>query len=216
MTGLKTFRLKIEPFLRLVFSFVNRLIGSRGKQRFNLAVDSIYSSWLHPEFRSMGRGVVLHRPLELKGPENITIGSMTVFGSHCVVTAWERYGEQKLTPSLVIGNNCDFGEYNHITCCNGITIGDNVLTGRWVTICDNAHGDTSMESMKIAPAERRITSKGMISIGDNVWIGDKSTILAGVKIGDGVVIGANSVVTKNIPPYCVAVGNPATVIKKNN
>ena len=63
----------------------------------------------------MGRGVVLHRPLEVIGLRNITIGEMTVFGSHSIITAWDKYGEQKLTPSLVVGSNCDFGEYNHIT-----------------------------------------------------------------------------------------------------
>lgn len=216
MTELRTFRLKVEPFLRLVFSIVNKLISSKGMKRFGLVIDAIYTSWLSSEFRCMGMGVVLHRPLELHGPENITIGDMTVFGSHCIVTAWEKYYAQSLSPSLVIGNNCDFGEYNHITCCNGITIGNNVLTGRWVTICDNSHGDSSKESMMIVPTERRITSKGKIIIGDNVWIGDKSTILSGVTIGKGVVIGANSVVTHDIPPYSVAVGNPATVVKSNN
>ncbi len=50
-------------------------------------------------------------------------------------------------------------------------------------------------------------------IGDNVWIGDKATILAGVKIGECAVIAANAVVTKDIPPYSVAAGNPAKIIK---
>lgn len=49
-------------------------------------------------------------------------------------------------------------------------------------------------------------------IGDNVWIGAKSIVLTGVTIGEGAIIGANSVVTKDIPPYCVAVGSPAKVI----
>lgn len=215
MTGLRTFRLKTEPFLRLLFSLVNRFFSSKTKKRIHLAIDAIYTSWLYSEFKSMGRGVVLHRPLEVIGLRNITIGEMTVFGSHSIITAWDKYGEQDLTPSLVVGSNCDFGEYNHITCCNGIAIGNNVLTGRWVTICDNSHGDSSLECMKIPPAERIISSRGKIVIGDNVWIGDKATVLAGVHIGEGVVIGANSVVTHDIPPYCVAVGNPATVIKKN-
>ena len=51
-------------------------------------------------------------------------------------------------------------------------------------------------------------------IGDNVWIGDKATILAGVTIGEGAVIGANAVITKDVPAYCIAVGNPARIIKK--
>lgn len=53
-----------------------------------------------------------------------------------------------------------------------------------------------------------------ISIGNDVWIGGKAIVLAGVTIGDGSVIGAGSVVTKSIPPFCVAVGNPCRIVKK--
>ena len=56
--------------------------------------------------------------------------------------------------------------------------------------------------------------KGAVVIGNNVWIGDNVIILSGVTVGDGAVIGAGSVVTKNIPPYSIAVGNPAKPIKK--
>jgi virginiamycin A acetyltransferase len=58
------------------------------------------------------------------------------------------------------------------------------------------------------------TTKGSIVIGNNVWIGDNVIILSGVKVGDGAVIGAGSVVTKDVAPYAIAVGNPARVIKK--
>ena len=57
-------------------------------------------------------------------------------------------------------------------------------------------------------------TKGPIVIGNAVWIADNVTILAGAQIGDGAVIGAGAIVTKNIPPYAIAVGNPARVIKK--
>ncbi len=62
--------------------------------------------------------------------------------------------------------------------------------------------------------KKQLTNKGNIVIGNNVWIGDNAIILPGVKIGDGAIIGAYSVVGKNIPPYCIAVGNPIQVIKK--
>ena len=68
--------------------------------------------------------------------------------------------------------------------------------------------------MNIAPFEKRLYSKGVISIGNNVWIGDKVTILGNVRIGDNVVIGANSVVTKSIPCNTIAAGNPCKVIKE--
>lgn len=61
--------------------------------------------------------------------------------------------------------------------------------------------------------ERDIVSKGAIKVGNDVWIGTKAVILSGVTIGDGAVIGAGSIVTKNIPPYSVAAGVPAAVIK---
>lgn len=57
-------------------------------------------------------------------------------------------------------------------------------------------------------------TKGPIIINDNVWIGEKATICPGVTIGKGSIIGANAVVTKSIPPYSVAVGCPAIIIKQ--
>ena len=86
--------------------------------------------------------------------------------------------------------------------------------GRWVTILDNSHGETGYKSLIITPHERQLYSKGKIIIEDNVWIGDKVTILSGVKIGIGSIIGANSVVTKDIPPYSIAAGVPSKIIKR--
>lgn len=65
-----------------------------------------------------------------------------------------------------------------------------------------------------APPAQNMPYKGDTIVGNDVWIGQNATILPGVKIGDGAIIGAGSVVGKDIPPYCVAVGNPVRVIKK--
>ena len=83
-----------------------------------------------------------------------------------------------------------------------------------MTITDNSHGDTSIDIRSYPPISRPLVSKGKVVIGENVWIGDKATILPGVSIGDGAVIGANAVVTKDVPPYSVVVGNPAKIINK--
>ena len=69
---------------------------------------------------------------------------------------------------------------------------------------------------KINPQDRELISKGIVRIFDNVFLGDKSTVLSGVTIGEGAVIAANSVVTHDIPPYCVAAGVPAKIIKRLN
>lgn len=92
-------------------------------------------------------------------------------------------------------------------------IGEFCLTGKWVTITDNSHGETDYDSLLLPPKQRKITTKGPVVIGRNVWIGDKATILPGVTIGDGAVIAASAVVTKVVPAYSVVGGNPAKIIK---
>ena len=120
----------------------------------------------------------------------------------------------KDNPLLTIGSNCSFGAYNHITCANRVNIGDSLLTGKWVTITDNSHGETDRATLEMRPQKRPITSKGTVTIGNNIWIGDKATILPGVTIGDGAVIAANAVVTKDVPAYSVVGENPAKIIKQ--
>lgn len=89
------------------------------------------------------------------------------------------------------------------------------MFGKYVTVTDNSHGhNDSLEELDTAPLLRPVYSKGPVIIEDNVWIGDKAIILPNVTIGKGSIIGAGAVVTKDIPPYCIAVGNPAKVIRK--
>ena len=106
------------------------------------------------------------------------------------------------------------GEGCHITCANKIVIEDNALLGKYITITDNSHGDSVIDQLSIAPIRRPLNSKGPVIIGENVWIGDKVTILPNVKVGHGAIIGANSVVSKDIPANCVAVGIPAQIIRR--
>lgn len=151
----------------------------------------------------------------LVGPEMIEIGRGSIFDKYLYLTAWSRFCKDKQKPIIIIGRDCNFGAYNHLTAINQIIIGDNCLTGKWVTISDNDHGTTSIDDLRIRPQDRKVVSKGGIIIGKNVWIGDKATILGGVSIGDGAVIAANAVVTKDVPPYSVVGGIPAKVIKSN-
>ena len=114
---------------------------------------------------------------------------------------------------ISIGANCMFGSYNHITAACGIYIGENLRTGSSVLISDNSHGNPRDRNLlDIHPNDRPLYVKGSIRIGNNVWIGEKSSILGNVTIGDGAIIGANTVVTHDVPAYKIAVGCPAFIL----
>lgn len=168
---------------------------------------------LRRKFRQ-AKGVTFDTDVVTHDPQCITLGANSYIGHHAIITAWQYYREEQLDGDIVIGEGACIGEYNHITAIGHMRIGRNLLTGRWVTITDNGHGTTDYVTLRQAPLERSLYSKGNVTIGDNVWIGDKATILPGVTIGDGAVIAANSVVTKDVPAYCVVAGNPAKVIKQ--
>ena len=186
------------------------------KEKYCHLKEVLYNRRIARELGSMGPGSVVVRPCLLQGGglKEIHIGANTRIQSHSVLESWAQFGNQVFTPSITIGNDCKIGEYFHITSCNRITIGNGLLTGRFVLITDNSHGSLSMDYSDTPPISRPLESKGEVVIGSNVWLGDKVTILAGVHIGDNVIVGANSVVTKDIPSNTVAVGIPAKVMKQ--
>lgn len=184
------------------------------QEKFKILLDFIYSEKYCKLFNC--KDVEFRRPLNLiKGAKYFSIGGKTKFGKHSILTAWDSYENDTFSPEVKIGENCSFGDHLHLTCIKRIIIGNGVLTGRWVTISDNNHGKTDYDTLRILPSKRRLTSKGAVEIENNVWIGDKATILSGVKIGEGTVVAANSVVTKDIPSYSIVAGNPAKIIKQN-
>ena len=110
------------------------------------------------------------------------------------------------------GKNIKIGKNVFINACcrfqdqGGIEIGDGSLIGHNTTIATLNHD--------FNPAKRQNLTPSPVKIGKNVWIGSDCTILPGVTIGDGAIIGAGSVVTKSVPKNTIAVGNPARVIKE--
>lgn len=175
--------------------------------------DYMYQERLRKQFRQAD-GVCFESDIITHDPHCISIGEGSRLHHHVVITAWKNHFTGENDASLIIGEGADIGEYTHITAMGHMRIGKNLLTGRWVTITDNGHGDIDYETLQQVPINRRLHSKGDVTIGNNVWIGDKATILPAVTIGDGAVIAANSVVTKDVPAYSVVAGNPAKVIKQ--
>jgi acetyltransferase-like isoleucine patch superfamily enzyme len=204
----------ISFLLRRIVSLLRFIYSYKTFEYVNLSLKTrIRSYWLHPIFKHCNKTVSFGKIGRIHGGECITIEEKTYFSDYIYLTTWPNLVEEK--PSLEIGAYCNFGAYNHITCTNKMIIGNNVLTGKWVTISDNNHGDSSLEILKMHPIKRPIVSKGPVVIEDDVWIGDKATILSGVHVGKGAIIAANAVVTKDVPAYSVAAGNPARIIKQS-
>ena len=112
-----------------------------------------------------------------------------------------------MNPSLIIEDNVNIGDVCHISCASKIVISSGTLIGQFVTINDNSHGDNNFDMLnEIKPINRSIFSKGGILIEENVWIGDKVTILGGVRIGKNSVIGANTIVINDVPEFSIYVG----------
>ena len=156
----------------------------------------------------LGKGVYLDHGVYLHAcPGGITIGDESMVMKNAILHV---YNFRNLPHShITIGRRSLIGESCILRGQGGITIGDDVYLGTLVQILavnHVFHDTTRPISMQ------GITAQG-ISIGDGSWIGSGAIILDGVRIGRNVVVGAGAVVTKDIPDYCIAVGNPARVIR---
>ena len=151
----------------------------------------------------------------IKGSKYIRIGNDFHAGKLLTIEAWDSYNGKNntLAPQILIGDNVSMMDGCQLSAAKSIEIGEGCLFGPNVFVTDNFHGDNSFNQLITAPAKRDLYIKGNVTIGANVWIGRNVCVMPGVTIGNGAVIGANAVVTTDIPPFSVAVGVPAKVIK---
>lgn len=111
------------------------------------------------------------------------------------------------------GTNVEIGDRSFLNTGCVILDGAKVKIGHDVFVAPNCGFYTASHPLAVAPRVKGLEYAHPITIGDNVWIGGNVTILPGVTIGEGAVIGAGSVVTKDIPPYALAYGNPCRVVR---
>ncbi len=140
--------------------------------------------------------------IRVEGKPRFEVGEYCRLG-HNVFLETQEDGAIQLGTNVLLNTGCVVVSYSRIT------IGNDSLVGEYVTIRDANHGIALNGLIRLQPHD---TSP--ITIGNDVWIGTGATILCGVTIGDGAVVAANSVVTKNVPPMTVVAGSPAAPIKK--
>jgi lipopolysaccharide O-acetyltransferase len=181
-----------------------------------LGVINIFISLVLTKFVS--RNSRLFRfPIDIRNSKNIDFGNSLTTGFNCRIEAYPA-NENKNKKILKFGNNVQINDFVHVTAVDNVEIMDNVLIASKVFISDSNHGQYAGDihsSPLEKPMERPLVAKPII-IESNVWIGESVCILQGVKIGKGSIIGAMSLVNKDIPEYSIAVGIPAKVIKKFN
>ena len=151
-----------------------------------------------------GCGIVIKHNAEFW----LTDNAVLEVGDNCTIQDYAFFQLTKPNPQICIGNNTVVGRHCMITAKNLVRIGDNVLIGAYVQIIDHNHGIKAGQIIREQNAEI-----GEVVIGNDVWIGAGAKILINCHIGDSVIIGANAVVTGDIPPNAIAVGIPARVIK---
>ena len=167
---------------------------------------------LKRHFFSFGNDSIINRPyLQLSGINKISIGKNTTILDGCRLAV---YGDGN-DPAIIIGDGCYIGfSFSALAVAHSpIVIGNNVLFASNVLVTSENHGINPESDLPYMNQE--LTGKKTI-IGNGCWIGEKVCILPGVSIGEKTIIGAGAVVTKSIPSYAMAVGNPAKVIKHYN
>lgn len=163
-------------------------------------------------FGRFGRGSIILFPFTtIFNEKYIQIGENTMIGENVALSAGMMPGQECLTnPVVKIGDRCLIGRGSGIVGHLSIEIGNDVWTGHHVYITDQSHGYEDVHR----PISVQSQPERPVSIGDGSWLGHGVVVLPGAKIGKNVAVGANSVVTGELPDFCVAVGAPAKVIRQ--
>lgn len=177
--------------------------------------------WFYIYFKNLnagGRRCCIGRAPLIKG-KGIEVGRSFSVGNDFWLESISKYYGYGYLPRISIGDNFIANHCNHIAAVNEIIIGDDVLIGSYVLITDHAHGiynvnDKFEQSSPLSTPRERALSIGSVVIGDRVWIGDKVSIIGNVKIGNGSIIAANSVVISDVEDNVIVAGVPAKIIKK--
>jgi acetyltransferase-like isoleucine patch superfamily enzyme len=168
-----------------------RSFRSRGDGTFDLS-----------DLAGAGEGVVLEAGVRVFHPENVSLGSNVYVGHDTIL---EGYHERR----LVVGDDTWIGARCHLHGAGGLTIGSKVGIGPGVRIITSAHEVGGPDAVILESPVRFAA----VRVGDGCDLGISSVVLPGVTVGEGAQVGAGAVVCRDLPPFCVAAGVPARVLR---
>ena len=183
---------------------------------YHFLIGDLFISWLHirKKFRIIGDKCLIFKPIFLDkyAKKYVYVGDNVTIGRNARINCFPLWNlEKNNQPYISIGSNSIIQSNISLLAGGEIYIGKNVLIASHVLIASENHSidpECNIEYMN------QPLLCANVKIEDGCWIGEKVCILPGVTIGEKSVIGAGSVVTKSIPAYCIAAGNPARIIKK--
>ena len=168
--------------------------------------EPLFKAYCTRHGRNLKTGVFVHW---VQGRGNLIVGDDVTIDGKCSFSFAVRYEQQA---TLEIANRCSIGHNCSFTVGRRITIGDDCRIASDVHMFDSPGHPTDPDARRAGePAKNEEVRP--ISIGNNVWIGSRSTIYPGVTIGENSVVATGSTVTTNVPPNCVVAGNPARQIR---
>jgi len=148
--------------------------------------------------------------IDASGTRGVRLGRGAKIGRRSIVTTTSQLSKRGV--GLTVGDFSGIGDYAHIGCSGGVTIGSNVITGPYVTFHSQEHVVSDLD----VPIREQGTREAEIVIADDVWIGARATFLAGARVGTGSIVAAGSVVRGAFPPLSVIGGVPARVLKSRS
>jgi acetyltransferase-like isoleucine patch superfamily enzyme len=179
------------------------LAGYRGVTRVQRKGFSVLASSAFAEF---GPRSVIAPPVRIDGEERIAVGAGVFVGPGC----WLHVEGDGRQVALELGDRSSIGAYSALSAVQSVVIGKRVLTARHIYVSDHSH---EFGQPALAVRDQGLTKIAAVEICDGAWLGEAVVVCPGVRIGRGAVIGANSVVTTDVPDGGVAVGAPARVVR---
>ncbi|MGP8173714.1 MAG: acyltransferase [Terracidiphilus sp.] len=162
-------------------------------------------------FASFGRGSVIYKPMMLSNPQFMHIGRNVTIRKGVRLETIQSDPENP--PELRIGDNVNIEQNVHIVCHSRVVIGNNVSITGHCAIVDVTHTYNDIDD-PVKIGSRIQSERSFVEIGDGSFVGFSAIIMPNVRIGRHCVVGALSLVTKDVPDYSVVVGNPARIVRR--
>jgi acetyltransferase-like isoleucine patch superfamily enzyme len=178
------------------------------------ARNKLFSLTIAGAFESFGSHSVLETPVRIEGERRIRVGSGVFIGQGSWLRAADGHDAADGASSdvaILIGDGTSIAGECVLSAVRSIEIGPRVLVARGVYISDHSHRYDEIGRPVLAQG---VTNVDPVSIGADAWLGENVIVLPGVRIGRGAVVGANAVVSRDVADYAVAVGAPASEVKR--